>query len=112
MGPILTQETVLATPSHHNGSPGLLFIYCSLGLGFTNTICVLNFHAHDRNAKAKSDKISVASAFTVDVLTFCKQCAVYLCLGRSFHEFHTLHDLDDQPQNDPDDACSSESDSD
>ena len=46
------------------------------------------------------------------VLTFCKQCAVYLCLGRCFHEFHTLHDLDDQPQNDPDDACSSENDSD
>jgi hypothetical protein len=44
--------------------------------------------------------------------TFCKQCGVYLCLGRCYHEWHTLHDLDDQPQKDSDDPCSSANDSD
>ena len=33
------------------------------------------------------------------VLTFCNQCGVYLCLGRCFHDFHTLHDLDNPPEN-------------
>jgi hypothetical protein len=46
------------------------------------------------------------------VQTFCKQCGVYLCLGRCYHEWHTLHDLDDKPENVADDACSSENDSD
>jgi hypothetical protein len=46
------------------------------------------------------------------VQTFCKQCGVYLCLGRCFHEWHTLHDLNDKPENVADDACSSGSGSD
>jgi hypothetical protein len=33
------------------------------------------------------------------VLTFCNQCGVYLCLGRCFHLFHTLHDLDTAQEN-------------
>jgi hypothetical protein len=36
------------------------------------------------------------------VLTHCAQCGVYLCLGRCFHDFHTLHDFKDPseiPQN-------------
>jgi len=31
------------------------------------------------------------------VPTVCKQCGVFLCLGRCFHEFHTLHDLNSLP---------------
>jgi hypothetical protein len=46
------------------------------------------------------------------VLTFCKQCGVFLCLGRCFHEWHTLHDLNEQPESVSSSACSSESDSD
>jgi hypothetical protein len=46
------------------------------------------------------------------VFTFCKQCGVFLCLGRCFHNFHTLRDLDEQPENGDDAAPSSESDSD
>jgi hypothetical protein len=30
-----------------------------------------------------------------DTLTFCAQCGVHLCLGRCFHDFHTLHNLDE-----------------
>ena len=46
------------------------------------------------------------------VLTFCKQCGVFLCLGRCYHEFHTLHDLADEPKNEANADCSSESSSD
>lgn len=46
------------------------------------------------------------------VATFCKQCGVFLCLGRCFHEFHTLHDLQKQPEIDGNATPSSESDSD
>jgi hypothetical protein len=34
-----------------------------------------------------------------DTLTFCSQCGVHLCLGRCYHAFHTLHDLDRPPEN-------------
>jgi hypothetical protein len=43
------------------------------------------------------------------VLTFCKQCGVFLCLGRCFHNFHTLCDLDEQPENSANADCSPES---
>lgn len=46
------------------------------------------------------------------VLTFCKQCGVFLCLGRCFHDFHTQHDLDEQPENDDNATPASESESD
>jgi hypothetical protein len=46
------------------------------------------------------------------VLTFCKQCGIFLCLGRCFHDFHTLRDLDEQPEIEENGAPSSESDSD
>ena len=32
------------------------------------------------------------------VPTLCKQCGVFLCLGRCFEEFHTVHDLDSQQE--------------
>lgn len=47
------------------------------------------------------------------VLTHCAQCGVYLCLGRCFHDFHTLHDFKEPseiPQN-PNPGPESESDS-
>jgi hypothetical protein len=46
------------------------------------------------------------------VLTFCNQCGVYLCLGRCFHLFHTLHDLDTAPENVANASSSSSNDSD
>jgi hypothetical protein len=46
------------------------------------------------------------------VLTICKQCGVFLCLGRCFHEFHTLRDLNEQPEIDANSTPSSESSSD
>ena len=46
------------------------------------------------------------------VLTFCNQCGVYLCLGRCYHLFHTLHDLDRPPENVANDASGPSSDSD
>jgi hypothetical protein len=46
------------------------------------------------------------------VLTFCKQCGVFLRLGRCFHDFHTLHNLNDEPQIHANADCLSESASD
>jgi hypothetical protein len=46
------------------------------------------------------------------VLTFCKQCGVYLCIGRCFHEFHTHHNLNEQPEMSEKATSSSENDSD
>jgi Transposase IS4 len=46
------------------------------------------------------------------VATFCKQCGVFLCLGRCFHEFHTLHDLQMPSKIDDNSTPSSASDSD
>ena len=47
-----------------------------------------------------------------DTLTFCSQCGVHLCLGRCYHDFHTLHDLDTPPENVANADSTSASDSD
>jgi hypothetical protein len=47
-----------------------------------------------------------------DTLTFCSQCGVHLCLGRCYHDFHTLHDLDNPQENVANAASSSQSESD